>query len=99
MIYDKLERIGLYYSAIPHLEELAEELKSIDLYSIEAGTYYTKKSGIKYMVQEYSTAMSKQPEVHAEYMDVQIVLDGNERFQAFRYPTGTTWHISRQHFS
>ena len=84
MIYDKLERIGLYYSAIPHLEELAEELKSINLSTVEAGTYYTKKSGIKYMVQEYSTAMSKQPEVHAEYMDVQIVLDGNERFQAFR---------------
>ena len=84
MIYDKLERIGLYAASIPYLGELAEELKAIDLNTIKAGTYYTKKSSIRYMVQEYMTAEKKQPEVHAEYMDVQILLEGNERFTAFR---------------
>ena len=84
MIYDKLERIGLYTASIPYLEELIEELGAIDLRSIGPGTYYTKKSNIRYMVQEYATVSSKQPEVHAEYMDVQILLEGNERFTAFR---------------
>lgn len=84
MIYDKLERIGLYAASIPYLGELAEELKAIDLNTIKAGTYYTKKSSIRYMVQEYMTVEKKQPEVHAEYMDVQILLEGNERFTAFR---------------
>ena len=84
MIYDKLERIGLYTASIPYLGELMEELGTIDLRSIRPETYYTKKSNIKYMVQEYATVKEKQPEVHAEYMDVQILLDGNERFTAFR---------------
>ena len=83
MIYDKLERISLYYQAIPFLEELIEELNAAPLNSIGTGTYYTRKNHIKYMVQEYMTAETKQPEVHAEYMDVQIVSEGNERFQAF----------------
>ena len=29
MIYDKLERIGLYAASIPYLGELAEELKAM----------------------------------------------------------------------
>lgn len=83
MIYDRFENIGLYYDSIPYLKELNEELTTKDLSKLPVGTYYTKENSVKYMVQEYATATEKRPEVHGSYMDVQLMLDGNEKFGAF----------------
>ena len=84
MIYDDFARMGLYKDAVPYLDELETELKSLDLSAVPAGTYYTKKSGIKYMVQEYTTVKEKKAEVHASFADVQLLVDGSERFTACR---------------
>lgn len=80
MIYDKFNRLSVYYESVPYLKEICEELSKKDLSSLEAGTYYTEKSHIKYMVQSYETADSKKPEVHKKYADLQLVISGKERF-------------------
>ena len=80
MIYDKFNRLSVYYESVPYLKEICEELSGKDLSSLEAGTYYTEKSHIKYMVQSYETADSKKPEVHKKYADLQLVINGEERF-------------------
>ena len=84
MIYDNLERMHLYAGAIPLLDELIGELESRDLGTLECGIYYTKENKIRYTLQEYTTAWSKEPEVHGRYMDVQIMVAGNEYLSAFR---------------
>ena len=84
MIYDEYDRMKLYIGALPFLGELIDVLESIDVEAIQAGTYYTKVSGIKYMVQEYETAAEKRPEVHADFADVQLIISGSEKFTAYR---------------
>lgn len=80
MIFDKLERLSVYFDSVPYLREICEELSGKDLSSIEIGTYYTEKSHVKYMVQSYETHESKKPEVHKKYADLQLVISGKERF-------------------
>ena len=80
MIFDKLERLSVYFDSVPYLREICEELSGKDLSSIEIGTYYTEKSHVKYMVQSYETQESKKPEVHKKYADLQLVISGKERF-------------------
>ena len=80
MIFDKLERLSVYFDSVPYLREICEELSGKDFSSIEIGTYYTEKSHVKYMVQSYETQECKKPEVHKKYADLQLVISGKERF-------------------
>ena len=80
MIFDKFDRLSVYYDSVPYLREICEELSEKDLSALEIGTYYTEKSHIKYMVQSYETQESKKPEAHKKYADLQLVISGKERF-------------------
>lgn len=80
MIFDKFDRLSVYYDSVPYLREICEELSEKDLSALEIGTYYTEKSHIKYMVQSYETQESKKPEAHKKYADLQLVIKGKERF-------------------
>ena len=51
MIYDKLERIGLYAASIPYLGELAEELKAIaDALGVTFEQSFTLPDGTQYKI-------------------------------------------------
>ena len=80
MIYDRFDRLAVYYDSVPYLKEICEELQTKDFSKLPVGTYYTEKSGIKYMVQSYETVADKKPEVHKKYADLQFVIEGKEKF-------------------
>lgn len=79
MIQDTVERLALYGDAVPGLEGVIRELESLDLERTEDGTYYTEE-GIKYFIQSFeSSTERKMHEVHARYIDIQMVVEGRER--------------------
>ena len=79
MIQDTVDRLGLYVDTVPGLESFIDELKGMDLEHTEDGTYYTPE-GIKYFIQSFeSTTEPKKHEVHAKYIDVQMVVEGREK--------------------
>ena len=79
MIQDTVERLGLYADAVEGLRDVIRELDSLELDAIEDGTYFTPE-GIRYFIQSFESSVEpKMHEVHARYIDLQIVVEGRER--------------------
>ena len=81
MIFDSIERLGVYSKDVEALSEVAEELKKRDYKSLPAGLYYTEPNKILLQNQEYETVTESKFEVHKKFIDVHIVLEGEENYE------------------
>lgn len=82
MIADSLKNSALYYSVNPRLEKAFAYLKTVDLETLAPGKYEIDGKDIYLSVVERDLKSKQEAklEVHNEYLDVQIVLRGEEGF-------------------
>lgn len=82
MIVDSLKNAHLYYSVAPRLKQAFEALAQFDLETLAPGKYEIEGSEIflNLVERDLKTAEEAKLEVHDKYIDVQIVLRGQEGF-------------------
>ncbi|MCW3116966.1 MAG: hypothetical protein JWM28_1048 [Chitinophagaceae bacterium] len=82
MITGTLPQLHLYKSIHPALAKAIEHVLQLDLATLVAGKYEIDGAAIFYMVNEYNTkpAMECEPERHRKYADIQIMINGEEKF-------------------
>ncbi len=80
MISDSLENLNKYRSAIPHSKEVSDYLNTTNIFSLEVGKYQIAGDSAFILIQEYLTKeeSEKKWESHRRYIDIQIVLTGQE---------------------
>jgi len=80
MIADELKNLVKYSGTIPSLYLILDYLEKTDLSALEIGKYPIAADRIYVLIQEYETkdASEKKWESHRNYIDVQIVLSGDE---------------------
>ncbi len=79
MIFDSIENLALYGSAIPCLSQVLELLES-GMHDIPKGSYSTDTPGLRYNVAQYQpTTEPKQYEIHKREIDLQVMLSGDEQ--------------------
>jgi YhcH/YjgK/YiaL family protein len=87
MILDKFSNIGMYKGVSARLAKAIEYLESNDLQSFELGKYFIDSDEIYFMVNQYESkpAADCKPETHEKYIDIQIILEGEEQmgYRAF----------------
>ncbi len=78
MILDYLNRASLYEGVCPHLTEAIEFAKSCE--NKPQGRYEMGKYGCYVLVQAFQTSLPSERnyELHRKFLDVQIVLEGEE---------------------
>ena len=76
MIFDSLKHID-NYQGLGRVYEALKFLVETDLSATELGKYELTDD-IYYMVQEYDTKPKTVSEVHEKYIDIQLVLSGEE---------------------
>jgi len=84
MIFDSIANLERYSSVSPYIKEVAEELKKKDFRALPEGLYYTEKNKILIQRQEYDTVVESRFEAHKKFMDLQIVLEGEENYEVMR---------------
>jgi len=82
MIVDSLKNSALYYGVNPRLEKAFAYLKTIDLETVAPGKYEIdgKEIFLNVVERDLKTRQEAKLEVHNDYLDVQIVLRGEESF-------------------
>ncbi len=82
MIVDSLKNSALYYSVNPRLERAFAYLQTVDLETLAPGKYEIDGRDIFLNVVErdLKTREEAKLEVHNDYLDVQVVLRGEESF-------------------
>ena len=80
MIADSLDNLSKYENLVPYLKEIVNYLKNNNLSLLNGGRYEILGNSIFALIQEYHTqpASEKFMESHEKYIDIQIVLDGQE---------------------
>ena len=80
MIYDTLENRKLYAPISKYLEMGLDFLAETDFSKLEDGTYIIDGENVFANVMHYDTRpMNETPESHIKYIDVQFVIEGEER--------------------
>jgi YhcH/YjgK/YiaL family protein len=81
MITGTLSQLHLYKSIHPNLAKAIEHVLQLDFATLTTGKYEIEED-IFYMVNEYSTkpAGECEPERHRKYTDIQIMINGAEKF-------------------
>jgi YhcH/YjgK/YiaL family protein len=81
MITGLVSQLHLYKSIHPNLAKAIDRVLQLDFANLIAGKYEIDEN-IFYMVNEYRTkpAVECEPERHHKYTDIQIMLDGAEKF-------------------
>ncbi|HUI29906.1 MAG TPA: YhcH/YjgK/YiaL family protein [Candidatus Acidoferrales bacterium] len=80
MISDSLENLNKYQQIIPHSKEICDYLNTTNIFSLAVGKYPIAGDSAFILIQEYLTKADaeKKWESHRKYIDIQIVLDGQE---------------------
>ena len=80
MVLDRLENTYLYENLSENFRMVFHYLQKNDLKKLAVGKY-TLENGVYFMVQQYATkpVEAGKWEAHRKYIDIQLVLDGNER--------------------
>lgn len=76
MIFDSLKHID-NYQGLGRVYEALKFLAETDFSATELGKY-TLTDDIYYMVQEYDTKPKTVSEVHEQYIDIQLIVSGEE---------------------
>lgn len=84
MIFDSISNLERYSSVSSAIKEIAEELKKRDYKSLPEGLYYTEKNKILIQRQEYDTVTESQFEAHKKFIDIHIILEGEEIYEVMR---------------
>ncbi|MES1217975.1 MAG: YhcH/YjgK/YiaL family protein [Bacteroidota bacterium] len=81
MITGLVSQLHLYKSIHPNLARAIDHVLQLDFENLVAGKYEIAEEDF-YMVNEYSTkpAAECEPERHNKFTDIQIMLDGAEKF-------------------
>ena len=80
MIFDTLDNRGLYAAISPYLAKGLDFLAQTDFSTLEDGTYEIDGDNVFANVMHYDTRQSNPtPESHVKYIDVQFVIEGEER--------------------
>lgn len=82
MITGALSQLNLYKSIHPNLAKAIEYILQSDFSNMPVGKYEIENDEIFFMVNEYSTKPfgECEPERHRKYTDIQIMINGAERF-------------------
>ena len=82
MITGTISQLHLYKPIHPRLAKAIEHLEQLDLTTIASGSHAIEGGDIFYMVNEYNTkpAIECEPERHRKYTDIQVMINGAERF-------------------
>jgi YhcH/YjgK/YiaL family protein len=80
MILDSLTNSSQYYALHPRIEQAFEYLKSLDLHSLPVGKLEIDGKNLFLSVAEMpvKTKEESQLEIHRQYIDIQIPIDGVE---------------------
>ena len=80
MITDSLNNLYKYENLVPYLKDIVNYLKNNNLSLLNGGRYEILGNSVFVLIQEYHTqpASEKFMESHKKYIDIQIVLDGQE---------------------
>jgi YhcH/YjgK/YiaL family protein len=82
MITGTLSELQRYRTIHPNLAIAIDQVLQLDLTNLQPGTNKIKNDDIFYMVNEYSTKPAGEcpPERHRKYTDIQIMINGTEKF-------------------
>lgn len=82
MVVDRLENLGLYSSLNPRMERVLQFLSENDLATLAAGSYpiEDKMLFVNVVDAELKSLKDAKIEVHNDYIDLQVVLAGEESF-------------------
>ena len=80
MLTDSLENLNKYQQVIPHSKEILDYLGNTNIFSLAVGKYQIEGDSVFILIQEYKTKIQseKKWESHRKYIDIQIVLAGQE---------------------
>lgn len=80
MIVDKIKNFGLYICVHKHFQLVKDFIEKNDLSKLECGRYDILDDEVYLSVQEYETKVkdSAKAESHKKYIDIQMVLSGEE---------------------
>ena len=79
MIFDKIENINRYEKSIPYYEEIIEIINQ-NIESKSIGEYKVNDE-LRYIISQYESIRDKPFEVHKNEIDLQIILNGNEKME------------------
>lgn len=80
MIYDKIENVDNYKGLSERMNRALDFIKNLDVENLTIGKYNIDGDKLFYMVAEYETLpeASGKYETHKNYMDIQLLVSGNE---------------------
>ncbi len=84
MIFDSIEHLAIYQTVLPQLDSVISLLGDGNL-DLTKGAHTTLVPGLRYNVAEYTTTdQPKEYEIHVREVDVQVMLQGEERIMSAR---------------
>ena len=78
MIIDVLENIEKYSSINHRFKTAFDFIKNTDFINLPCGRYEIEGANIYANVEEYITKLKSKPEYHKKYIDIQLVVKGEE---------------------
>ncbi len=78
MIIDKLSNAEKYISLHKDFELVFDFLKTHDLSKLECGRHELRGTEVFFNLQEYETKQTQKLEAHRKYIDIQVVVNGEE---------------------
>ena len=78
MIIDVLEQSEKYISLHKDFKLVFDYLKNTNLNELECGIHELKGKDVFFNLQEYETKQTQKLEAHKKYIDIQVVVDGEE---------------------
>jgi biofilm protein TabA len=80
MITNSLDKLKDYQQEVPSLRDILDYLNINDIFSFKIGKYPITGESAFLLIQEYQTKseLEKEWESHRKYIDIQIVLNGQE---------------------
>lgn len=80
MIFTTISKLSNYIPLIPNLEKVCKELEKASLMTLDEGRYDLLGDDVFYMINLYKSSCEndKNYEYHKKYIDVQVMLSGQE---------------------
>ena len=78
MIIDKLSNTEKYISLHKDFKLVFDFLKTHDLKNLECGRHELRGKDVFFNLQEYETKQAQKLEAHRKYIDIQVVVSGEE---------------------
>src|SRR4051812_34609733 len=82
MIVGLLSELHQYRAIHPNLAKAIDCILGMDIQSLQVGRQDLESDNLFYMVNQYCTkdAAECEPEKHRQFADIQIMIEGSERF-------------------